>query len=106
MLYDGKNPKEERETFVNCVNRMVDRALPMDGTCTGEHGIGVGKKEKLVKELNNRFVDWYYVVSGNSFENLRQGRKTLVKEKGAATAPPAGEAPPGLPPGINIPGLN
>lgn len=62
--------------------------------------------EKLVKELNNRFVDWYYVVSGNSFENLRQGRKTLVKEKGAATAPPTGEAPPGLPPGINIPGLN
>ncbi|HEY4261314.1 MAG TPA: DUF4340 domain-containing protein [Schlesneria sp.] len=63
--------------------------------------------EKLVKELNNRFVDWYYVVSGNSFENLRQGRKTLVKEKGAATAnPAAGEAPPGLPPGLNIPGLN
>ena len=37
--------------------------------------------EKLVKDLNRRFADWYYVISGDSFENLRQGRKTLVKEK-------------------------
>lgn len=40
--------------------------------------------EKLVKELNTRFADWYYVVSGTSFENLRQGKKTLIKEKTAA----------------------
>ena len=40
--------------------------------------------EKLVKDLNRRFAEWYYVISGDSFENLRQGRKTLVKEKAAA----------------------
>lgn len=39
--------------------------------------------EKLVKDLNRRFAEWYYVISGDSFENLRQGRKTLVKEKAA-----------------------
>jgi hypothetical protein len=60
--------------------------------------------EKLVKELNARFVEWYYVVSGNSFENLRQGRKTLVKEKSAAN--PAGAANPTFPPGIGLPGNN
>lgn len=51
--------------------------------------------EKLVKELNTRFADWYYVVSGESFENLRQGRKTLVKAKGATDKPadPAGDSP-------------
>ncbi|MDZ4686527.1 MAG: DUF4340 domain-containing protein, partial [Planctomycetaceae bacterium] len=37
--------------------------------------------EKIVKDLNHRFADWYYVISGDSFENLRQGRKTLVKPK-------------------------
>ncbi len=40
--------------------------------------------EKQVKDLNRRFAEWYYVISGDSFENLRQGRKTLVKEKAAA----------------------
>ena len=56
--------------------------------------------EKLVKELNARFADWYYVVSGESFENLRQGKKTLVKAKAAAVQPtdPAA-APPATPPG-------
>ena len=30
---------------------MVERALSMDGTCTGEHGIGIGKQEFLAQEL-------------------------------------------------------
>jgi D-lactate dehydrogenase (cytochrome) len=30
---------------------VVARALDMDGTCTGEHGIGMGKREALRAEL-------------------------------------------------------
>lgn len=50
IIYDGKNP-EERDKVAYCVKRMVDRALEMEGTCTGEHGIGIGKKGHLVDEL-------------------------------------------------------
>ncbi|HET6426225.1 MAG TPA: DUF4340 domain-containing protein [Planctomycetaceae bacterium] len=57
--------------------------------------------EKKVKELNDRFANWYYVISADSFENLRQGRKTLVKEKGAEK-PAGGADAGGLPPGFNF----
>lgn len=30
---------------------MVKRALDMDGTCTGEHSIGWGKKDSLLLEV-------------------------------------------------------
>jgi D-lactate dehydrogenase (cytochrome) len=33
--------------------RLVDRALSLEGTCTGEHGIGAGKIKSLKKELGD-----------------------------------------------------
>jgi len=33
IMYDAKNPKE-RKLVEECVSRMVDRALEMEGTCT------------------------------------------------------------------------
>ncbi|MBS0475156.1 MAG: FAD-binding protein [Proteobacteria bacterium] len=33
--------------------RLVERALAMDGTCTGEHGIGLGKQHWLEAELGD-----------------------------------------------------
>ena len=47
---DPGNPAELEE--VKAINaRLVRRALDMDGTCTGEHGIGLGKQEWLEEEL-------------------------------------------------------
>ena len=34
----------------NLSRQIVDIALDMNGTCTGEHGIGIGKREALAKE--------------------------------------------------------
>jgi len=30
--------------------RLVERALAMEGTCTGEHGIGLGKLDHMAAE--------------------------------------------------------
>jgi len=39
---------------VKAINaKLVRRALEMDGTCTGEHGIGLGKQDWLVEELGD-----------------------------------------------------
>ncbi|KAH6869695.1 glycosyl hydrolase family 3 N terminal domain-containing protein [Thelonectria olida] len=48
ILFDGN---KERAAVEDAVHKMVHRALDMEGTCTGEHGIGLGKKEFLREEL-------------------------------------------------------
>ncbi|KAF2477293.1 D-lactate dehydrogenase mitochondrial precursor [Lindgomyces ingoldianus] len=50
IMYDSKNPKE-RAAVEKCIKDMVNRALEMEGTCTGEHGVGLGKKDSLMREL-------------------------------------------------------
>jgi D-lactate dehydrogenase (cytochrome) len=39
------------------LERLVDRALAMDGTCTGEHGVGQGKMKYLKAEHGEAALD-------------------------------------------------
>jgi D-lactate dehydrogenase (cytochrome) len=50
FVIDPARP-EELEEAQRLNARLVERALAMDGTCTGEHGIGIGKQAALVAEL-------------------------------------------------------
>jgi len=47
------DPESEQEwaVFHSLYERLIDRAIGMSGTCTGEHGIGLGKKKYLLKEF-------------------------------------------------------
>ena len=49
FLIDRNDPKEMAEAE-RLNERLVMRALAMDGTCTGEHGIGLGKMKFLTAE--------------------------------------------------------
>ncbi|WP_232422723.1 FAD-binding oxidoreductase [Dechloromonas agitata] len=56
VLVDTDNPKEmEEAAWIS--RRVVERAIAMEGTCTGEHGIGLGKKKYLVAEHGEVAVD-------------------------------------------------
>jgi D-lactate dehydrogenase (cytochrome) len=52
LLID-KNNKTELEKLDKFLVRISERAIRMDGTCTGEHGVGQGKRKYMLKELGN-----------------------------------------------------
>lgn len=49
FIVDPENPAELAEAE-RLNDRLIMRALAMDGTCTGEHGVGLGKTKYLVAE--------------------------------------------------------
>ncbi|MCX5497114.1 FAD-binding protein [Kaistia dalseonensis] len=44
------NDAEEIERVEHFIGRLTERAIAMEGTCTGEHGVGQGKRKYLEKE--------------------------------------------------------
>ncbi|KAL9086948.1 MAG: hypothetical protein Q9159_003910 [Coniocarpon cinnabarinum] len=56
ICWQTKDPKD-REKVEKFVHTMVNNAIDMEGTCTGEHGIGIGKKGALLDELGLETVD-------------------------------------------------
>jgi D-lactate dehydrogenase (cytochrome) len=52
LLID-KNSEEELKKLSDFLTRISERAIRMDGTCTGEHGVGQGKRKYMLNELGN-----------------------------------------------------
>ena len=55
LLVDTDNPTEIA-TAEDIIGRLAKRAIEMDGTCTGEHGIGQGKQKYMQQEHGNALV--------------------------------------------------
>ena len=56
LLSTDETDAMETKQYEDFNDRLISRALAMEGTCTGEHGIGVGKRTKLVDELGEETV--------------------------------------------------
>jgi len=56
LLVDPDKP-EQTELAKTFNKRLIERALKMEGTCTGEHGIGLGKMESMRMELGDDMMD-------------------------------------------------
>ena len=61
----GPEEIEEADAFAH---RLVERAHAMDGTCTGEHGVGYGKKKYLAAE------------HGDALDTMRNIKRALDPE--------------------------
>ncbi|MCA9119350.1 MAG: FAD-binding protein [Planctomycetales bacterium] len=59
------NSSEELAEAERLNRRIVERALAMDGTCTGEHGVGIGK------------LDFLPIEHGEAFHVMQQIKATL-----------------------------
>ena len=91
-----------------------EEALKIFETATGEHEMNLtrfkqeneafDKKieagKKLVDELNQRFGDWYYIISASNLKTIQSTRVDVVK---AIEAKPETGAPMNLPPGFSLP---
>ncbi|CAD54138.1 D-lactate dehydrogenase (cytochrome) [Caenorhabditis elegans] len=54
--------KTEHRKIQSFSDRLVRRALAADGTCTGEHGIGLGKRKYLREELGENTVRLMHTI--------------------------------------------
>ena len=53
ILYNDK----EHKLAEDLVHRMVKRAIEMEGTATGEHGVGLVKRDYLEHEIGENAVN-------------------------------------------------
>jgi D-lactate dehydrogenase (cytochrome) len=56
FLVDPQKP-EETELAKQFNKRLIERALRLEGTCTGEHGVGLGKIGSMRMELGDDVMD-------------------------------------------------
>ena len=56
ILANADDPREVEEAE-RLNTRIVERAIAMDGTCTGEHGVGLHKMDFLVEEHGHDALD-------------------------------------------------
>ena len=56
FLVDPEKP-EETELAKQFNGRLIERALRLEGTCTGEHGVGMGKMGSMRMELGDDVID-------------------------------------------------
>jgi hypothetical protein len=74
-------------------NRHLFVMVHFDPAKAAAYGGDAAAGERAARELNDRFADWYYVISGKDFQSLRLGRGATATPRPAPPVTPA--APPG-----------
>ena len=76
---------EERRYLFITVDYSEARARQYSGgEDSGESSESGNAGQELATELQNRFADWYYVITGADFNNLRPRRRDLLRSSPTA----------------------
>jgi len=51
LLYDASN-SEEMESALQCLDEVFNLVLKLNGTLSGEHGVGILKRDYISKEID------------------------------------------------------
>lgn len=70
--------ESEKKVAEGVIHRMVKRAVEMEGTVTGEHGVGLVKRDYLAHELGETTVDAMRRVSSSKYLFPSTLNKTLT----------------------------
>jgi D-lactate dehydrogenase (cytochrome) len=76
FVLDPNDPKEMAEAK-RLNQRLVDRALALEGTCTGEHGIGCGKIDSLIAEHGEAISVMHTIKKAIDPDNIMNPGKVL-----------------------------
>ncbi len=107
---DESEETEEDEVSEEVQEQLATRAaiIRRNRQLTDEYEDRIAQAEERVRQLNDRFGDWYYVISNDVFKKIRLGRDELIIDK-PAEEEAAAEADPNASqfgsPGAAIPGL-
>lgn len=82
LLLDPDSAREQQaaEQFLE---RLVERAIRMEGTCTGEHGIGQGKIKYMKREHGTALTPMHLIKQALDPDNLMNPGKILPIPTGA-----------------------
>jgi D-lactate dehydrogenase len=56
LLYDTQDPQQERNALP-CLSRVFDLVIALGGTLSGEHGIGLAKRDYLARAIDPATLD-------------------------------------------------
>lgn len=56
IMYDAENDQQNKNATA-CLDEIFTKVLRLDGTISGEHGIGILKRDHVSKELGNNELD-------------------------------------------------
>jgi D-lactate dehydrogenase (cytochrome) len=79
LMVDPKSPRDLAEAK-RLNSRMIERAIAMDGTCSGEHGVGIGEEARAPMRAHS-----FSAASPAECNAFAGKREYVVKELGADT---------------------